>query len=289
MDRLAITPPISENEFNIADVLLSLRDISRADGRGCIYDLGIITQSQDSNAANVVLLPSCQEMRGTYTVWLCRKIELSSTGGQTQLWSTLVPTRSAQDIVEASRATTPASASLDQPSISSSSSATSDGSSIPVFPAAIPIAYAAPAVFTNPTAPAPRPLPAAIKSSDLIIQPDPTAGGHYTNEQILSGTNGFRPKDIKGDILLRLALSYSNAELASRLEILYKDENTKEHISNLLTKRLTKAFVDRAKLLAPRDSAGAEIPLTTLRAQFDDYRKAKKLRSRAGRASRYDH
>jgi hypothetical protein len=57
--RHAITPPIPENGFDVENVLLSLRDISRADGQGRIYDLGVITQSPRSNAADVVVLPSC--------------------------------------------------------------------------------------------------------------------------------------------------------------------------------------------------------------------------------------
>jgi hypothetical protein len=300
------TPFMDENEFDLDDVLIGLRDLAMATEYSHVYQLGLVIKDTSSQEHDVVLIHQFPNMhlRATDTVWLVRQVYHTQEEAEFELWTTLTPRSTAQQLPRLSHPPQAASTSSLSPAPSPSSVPASP--TMPSIQAVLPSADLAPPSVLPHTA-ANRPhrigsnlhstnsthapataipkstIPAAHTISDLLILPEGSAGGSLTDDELLDGN----PSNVAGDIIFRLSLKYSNKQIADRLNDQYMVLEGKVRNDNTITKRVSAAWDARAALLDLHDSSGARVDPKALKGQYDDYRRSKGLRCRSAVLGEY--
>ncbi|SMQ54958.1 unnamed protein product [Zymoseptoria tritici ST99CH_3D7] len=279
-----VNPQIRADGFDIDFASMMLRVFSKGHGKGRVFDIGIVTLDKDNTVYQVEIVPTIEGEISTDTLWMMRKTwqkdaEVVETWATLERNSLITPVTtvglgSQNEATISSAATTLPSAPRIPASVIATASKPSGSAKVLALRPHANLHGGTPASTTQAT----TSLPAAHLASDILVQPDSSAGAGHTDEEILDGAMG--PDQITGDVILRLGMKYSNKTLTHRINALYIKAGKKARIDSAITHRLTNAFDDRAALLKLQYPNGDLIPLKALKEQFDGYRFANKLRAR---------
>ncbi|SMR59398.1 unnamed protein product [Zymoseptoria tritici ST99CH_1E4] len=280
--RKVVSPNIHADGFDIDFALMMLRVFTKGHGKGRVFDIGVVTLDKCNSVYQVDIIPTIEGKISTNTQWMMRKIwqkepEVVETWATLERNSSSAPANDTDFDLQDAPPTSPASNALPLALLPPTMTATPTppGSVKPLALRPHPSRHGS---ATASNTQAQISLPAAKLASDILVQPDSSAGAGHTDEEILDGAMG--PDQITGDIILRLGMKYSNKTLTRRINALYIKVRKKARIDSAITHRLTNAFDDRATLLKLRYPNGDLIPLKALKEQFDGYRFANKLRAR---------
>ncbi|KJX97453.1 hypothetical protein TI39_contig490g00011 [Zymoseptoria brevis] len=287
-NEATIIPTISANDFDIEEALSMLRSISWAYFEGRVYEIGIVTQHANLATHGVDLVPSFPGSvpPATDTLWITRRLETTTTGEVIESWNALLPAAAQQQIIaQPSLPIVPSPATQENLVGLSSPVLLTSGDSMEPASEAESDAEGGLDTITMPNTDQTG-QPVRLAMSDLLVYPDPSTGAGLTDEEILNGHN-YHPDTLKGDIILRLALTFKTTILMERINELYIAIKLPTRVNGSYTKRVTNAFHARMKELNPCDGNGEPFEYDTLRAQFDQYRNEQDIRKRPGSKSEY--